>query len=115
MARQAILERLGWTFARIRGSAFFRDPEAAMKPVFARLQSLGIAPLGSADGLAASEENHSDLTRRVIARAEAIQTEHASAQDAAVAVVGVDGMETPENSNATDDVNRTIDSVQEIL
>ncbi len=28
--RQAILERLGWTFHRIRGSAFYRDPNAAL-------------------------------------------------------------------------------------
>jgi very-short-patch-repair endonuclease len=44
MARQAILERLGWTFSRIRGSQFFRDPETAMEPVFARLRELGIEP-----------------------------------------------------------------------
>lgn len=44
MARQAILERLGWTFTRIRGSAFFRDEEEAMRPVFERLDELAIAP-----------------------------------------------------------------------
>lgn len=44
MARQAILERLGWMFTRIRGSAFFRDEEQAMRPVFERLDELGIAP-----------------------------------------------------------------------
>jgi len=37
MARQAILERLGWRFIRIRGSEFFRDPEAAMQKIFERL------------------------------------------------------------------------------
>ncbi len=44
MARQAILERLGWTFTRIRGSAFFRNEEEAMRAVFERLDELGIAP-----------------------------------------------------------------------
>jgi len=44
MERQSILERLGWQFVRIRGSAFFRNPELAMRPVFARLNELGIAP-----------------------------------------------------------------------
>jgi very-short-patch-repair endonuclease/Cdc6-like AAA superfamily ATPase len=44
MARQAILERLGWRFVRIRGSAFFRDAEAAMAPIFKRLKELGIEP-----------------------------------------------------------------------
>ncbi|MGI9861921.1 DUF559 domain-containing protein [Moorella naiadis] len=33
MARQAILERLGWRFVRIRGSHFFRDPDGAMQVV----------------------------------------------------------------------------------
>ena len=41
-ARQAILERLGWQFVRIRGSAFYRDPDAALKRVFDRLAELGI-------------------------------------------------------------------------
>jgi len=52
MARQAILERLGWTFTRIRGSAFFRDEEQAMRPVFERLDELGIAPGLRDDGAA---------------------------------------------------------------
>lgn len=46
MARQAILERLGWRFIRIRGSQFFRDPDLAMQPVFERLQVLEIHPVG---------------------------------------------------------------------
>lgn len=40
--RQTILERLGWQFVRIRGSAFYRDAEAAMRPVFDRLRELEI-------------------------------------------------------------------------
>ncbi len=40
--RQTILERLGWQFVRIRGSAFYRDADAAMKPVFERLLELEI-------------------------------------------------------------------------
>ncbi len=44
MNRQAILERLGWRFARIRGSAFYRDPDQAMESVFKRLEDLEIAP-----------------------------------------------------------------------
>lgn len=41
-ARQEVLERAGWTFERIRGSAYFRDPEAAMQPVWERLEALRI-------------------------------------------------------------------------
>ena len=47
LERQAVLQRLGWVFARIRGSLFFRDPERAMEPVFAKLEHLGIRPLGT--------------------------------------------------------------------
>ncbi|QSO48881.1 AAA domain-containing protein [Alicyclobacillus mengziensis] len=46
MARQAILERLGWRFVRIRGSQFFRNPDLAMRPVYERLEALGIPPEG---------------------------------------------------------------------
>lgn len=44
MNRQAILERLGWKFARIRGSAFYRNPDQAMETVFKRLDELAILP-----------------------------------------------------------------------
>jgi hypothetical protein len=33
MARQAVLERLGWKFIRIRGSQFFRDREQTWSTV----------------------------------------------------------------------------------
>ena len=49
MERQAILERLGWQFVRIRGSAFYRNPEFAMRPVFDRLGELEIPQEASAD------------------------------------------------------------------
>lgn len=42
--RQPMLERLGWTFAHVRGSTFFRGPDRAMKPIFDKLQSLDIPP-----------------------------------------------------------------------
>ena len=44
MDRQAILERLGWQFVRIRGSTFYRDAELSMRPVFTRLAELEISP-----------------------------------------------------------------------
>jgi very-short-patch-repair endonuclease len=46
LARQALLERLGWTFVRIRGSVFYRDKtqgrQVALFPLFQRLKELGI-------------------------------------------------------------------------
>ena len=47
--RQAILERLGWTFHRIRGSAYYRDPDAALAGLWDRLEALGILPAGAPD------------------------------------------------------------------
>lgn len=41
--RQAILERLGWTFHRIRGSAYYLDPDA-LGSLWDRLESIGIRP-----------------------------------------------------------------------
>lgn len=46
IARQTVLERLGWNFTRIRGSAFYRNADAAMKPVFDRLAEMEIPPDG---------------------------------------------------------------------
>jgi very-short-patch-repair endonuclease len=43
--RQAILERLGWTFYRIRGSAYYRDPDTALTGLWERLESMGIRPV----------------------------------------------------------------------
>ncbi len=78
MARQAILERLGWKFARIRGSDFFRDPDGAMQPVFARLQELNIEPLGNARESDANDQpakSTSELTERIIRRAAKLRQE----------------------------------------
>lgn len=74
MARQAILERLGWKFVRIRGSQFFRNPDNAMEPVFKRLQDLEI-PM---EGLQLNEEslpNDHELKERIIQRAAELRAE----------------------------------------
>lgn len=39
---QAILERLGWSFVRLRGGEYFRNPEQALQPLFRRLEELDI-------------------------------------------------------------------------
>jgi very-short-patch-repair endonuclease len=41
-AGQQVLERANWTFERIRASAFYRDPDAALLPLWQRLTVLGI-------------------------------------------------------------------------
>jgi very-short-patch-repair endonuclease/DNA polymerase III delta prime subunit len=86
MARQALLERLGWKFARIRGSAFFRDPDAAMMPVWERLQSLGIEKLGTFAEQEIRVTDSSNLVERVIGRAAELRRkwlEQESSQDEA--------------------------------
>lgn len=73
MARQAVLERLGWTFARIRGSVFFREPERAMRPIFDRLRELEIFPCATAFRDQSVEAPASALTERVIRRADQLR------------------------------------------
>ncbi|MDX6333969.1 MAG: hypothetical protein QOG05_1309 [Streptosporangiaceae bacterium] len=41
-ARQQVLERAHWTFERVRGSAFYRDPDTALLPLWERLSGLGV-------------------------------------------------------------------------
>jgi len=45
MARRRDLERCGWRFFRLRASEFYRDPEAALEPLWQLLQDRGIHPL----------------------------------------------------------------------
>ena len=45
MRRQAVLERVGnCVFVRIRGSIFAREPEAALRPLWQRIEELGVVP-----------------------------------------------------------------------
>lgn len=57
LRRQAILERLGWKFIRIRGSAFYRFPEATMEWVYKELESYGVNPNYSIDEIDNDEKN----------------------------------------------------------
>jgi very-short-patch-repair endonuclease len=71
LERQAVLERLGWTFVRIRGSLFFRDEERALKPVFGRLTELNIAP--ELKPLESKPSSKSEIVDRVVRRAQELQ------------------------------------------
>ncbi len=73
MARQAVLERLGWRFARIRGSQFFRNPEQAMSEVFERLRALDIPPSGNAVAMETRDQDGVTLKEQVIRRAEELR------------------------------------------
>ncbi len=46
MARQRVLERCGWRFWRVRGSAFSLDPEGALEDLWETLDREGVYPEG---------------------------------------------------------------------
>jgi very-short-patch-repair endonuclease len=70
--RQQLLERLGWTFARIRGTEYFQSPEVALRPVIAKLAELGIEP--TFNGISHKNQS-SSIRERVIRRAAEIRTQ----------------------------------------
>jgi restriction endonuclease-like protein len=71
LERQAILERLGWIFVRVRGSIFFRNPDAAMAPVFAKLADLEIEALGPVSD--SEQRADSPLVERIRRSAQALR------------------------------------------
>ncbi len=73
MARQAVLERLGWRFVRVRGTEFFRDGERAMRPVWAKLEQFGISPEGHFDASNDSRPPASELHERLIRRVQELR------------------------------------------
>jgi very-short-patch-repair endonuclease len=74
LERQAMLERLGWTFVRIRGSVFYRDPDTAMIPVFNKLRELEIEPLGPGE-LQESTCNDAPLVERIRRNAQTLRAQ----------------------------------------
>lgn len=76
MARQAVLERLGWKFVRIRGSQFFRNPDEAMKPIYNKLERLGITrDLHGSTTEKNGNNPGQELKERVIRRAQELRAE----------------------------------------
>ena len=79
MDRQAVLERMGWIFSRIRGSEFLRNPARSMKPVFEKLELLEIPPeAGGAESQQGEDGTH-QVADRVIRRAEELRKSWAKA------------------------------------
>jgi len=69
LARQAVLERCGWRFVRLRGTRFYRDPDAAMRRVYKELERHGVRP----DGVEVAEPGRDEALREaVVRRAESI-------------------------------------------
>jgi transcription elongation GreA/GreB family factor/very-short-patch-repair endonuclease/uncharacterized small protein (DUF1192 family) len=93
LGRQAILERLGWRFIRIRGSQFFRDPDGTMAAVFARLGEMGVRPSSPAATALDSDRAAAELKQRIIRRAAEIRREWAEQDPSLRTVVDLDGKE----------------------
>jgi very-short-patch-repair endonuclease len=74
LERQAILERLGWSFARVRGSVFFRDLERAMRSVQQRLDVMGIAPANATSSSPRSLLPPDNVVAEITRRAEDIRS-----------------------------------------
>jgi very-short-patch-repair endonuclease len=74
MQRQLTLERLGWKFIRLRSSEFFRDTDAGLKKLFARLKEADIEPIGPVVTEAPDTEKPEALKEKVLKRAEMIRT-----------------------------------------
>jgi very-short-patch-repair endonuclease len=81
MDRQSMLERLGWTFARVRGSTFFRSPDRSMKPIFEKLQSLDIPATNFASDCDHGSTDLDELTNRVKRRAVELREEWSASRD----------------------------------
>ena len=73
LKRQSQLERLGWRFIRIRGSEFFRAPEATLERVHKELADHEIFPEKSPS--AVGDERRDELFERVKIRAQELLIE----------------------------------------
>lgn len=93
IARQAVLERAGWRFVRLRGTRFYRDPEGSMRWVFDELARLGVSPVGQAPAPEATSRGEM-LRNAVVRRAWSIMQERGwvavAVADRAMDVVGDD-------------------------
>jgi very-short-patch-repair endonuclease len=69
MAQQAVLERVGWRFRRIRGTRFYRDPEGTMDGVFTDLRRLGVEPMRSDGDKTVRIDLGENLENKIVRRA----------------------------------------------
>lgn len=60
--RQRVLERMGWSFWRVRASKYYLDPEEAMRPLWARLEAMKERAAEAAD-LARLREDRAETER----------------------------------------------------
>ena len=69
MARQAVLERAGWRFIRIRGTRFYRHSERTTQWLFDELTRVGVKPSGVHEDPAPLDHDAAAARERIIRRA----------------------------------------------
>ncbi len=112
MARQAVLERMGWRFLRIRGSKFFRNPEDTMEEVFKRLEELGISPVDHEEGEFDDTEIN-ELIQRIATRAAELRREWTGEEDKVTPIKMLENNAIPgdednkENNEENDEEQKT--------
>jgi very-short-patch-repair endonuclease len=99
LARQQDLERVGWRFVRIRESEFYLDPDAALRPLWAKLNEVGIRPFGEAAEAAAQAAAGPVDSTDVEAVVSALLDPFAEAEEAAEGAVEVG--QTPPSLDVT--------------
>jgi very-short-patch-repair endonuclease len=93
MDRQRVLERCGWQFFRVRGSAFYLNPEAALEQLWEALEDLNIQPIpygpetknfdekeSASDDKIINSKDEKDRSSKVIEPKRSHQTEKATGQ-----------------------------------
>lgn len=92
MIRQAILERAGWRFIRVRGTRFYRDPDGTTEWILSELARHGVSATGAAPGLLRVDQAGASLREAVIRRAHEIMRE----QGWLPPIEATDPVQTPE-------------------
>lgn len=113
MERQAVLERIGWRFIRIRGSEYYRNPDKTMERVKCELSTYGIFPESTLDKPAAQSE--SELLDRVKIRAAQILDEWNTENNGTVTDItdktGIFVMPKPESLMSTKEEDKIFEQI----
>lgn len=78
MERQAVMERLGWRFIRIRGSEYYRNPNETINRVISELTAYEIHP---EQNIVITDSQNTELKDQVIIRATHILDEWEQTED----------------------------------
>lgn len=76
MNKQSVLERLGWTFCRLRASEYYRCPEAFIEKLPERIAALGVT-----SGSGADADSGEAVLERIYSRSEELLLEWSKSND----------------------------------